>query len=77
MADLTKKKAETFMSGAMNILNNSKSLRPAVVDSKLIASVAAMENKPEDIPKEELLHLMMKMNSRMAVRFCNLNSSSH
>jgi hypothetical protein len=74
MAD-TKKKAEAFLSGAMNILNSSKSLTPSrqppsFVDSKPLAAVATMENNPEDIPKEELLHLMMKMNSRMAVSFC-------
>jgi len=68
MAD-TKTKAEAFLSGAMNMLNNKSltpSRQPPSVDSKPLAAVATMENNPEDIPKEELLHLMMKMNSRMA-----------
>lgn len=70
MSEITKKKAEALFNGAMNIFS-SPSSKPTVaastadVDSKGLGRVATMESNPEDIPKEDLLHLCMKMNKRM------------
>lgn len=68
MSDLTKKKAEALFTGAMNIFNspggNKQSAPAPTLDSKASKS-SMMENNPEDIPKEDLLHLCMKMNKRM------------
>ena len=67
MSDLARKKAEAvFTSALMNMFpGGSKQPIPApVLDSKVSQS-SAMENNPEDIPKEDLLHLCMKMNKRM------------
>ena len=68
MSDLTRKKAEAVFAGAMmNIFpGGSKQPTPApVLNSKVSKSSSVMENDPEDIPKEDLLHLCMKLNKRM------------
>ena len=71
MADLTKKKAEALFNGAMNMFSSpssSKVMSAAQVpemDAKGISRSDNMENNPEDIPKEDLLHLCMKLNKRM------------
>jgi hypothetical protein len=73
MSDLTKKKAEALFNGAMNMFGSPSSkatvaASTADVDAKglgRVATTATMESNPEDIPKEDLLHLCMKMNKRM------------
>jgi hypothetical protein len=73
MSDLTKKKAEALFNGAMNMFGSPSSkaavaASTADVDAKgsgRLATTATMESNPEDIPKEDLLHLCMKMNKRM------------
>lgn len=71
MADLTKKKAEALFNGAMNMFSSpssSKVMTPTQVpemDAKGVNRSDNMESNPEDIPKEDLLHLCMKLNKRM------------
>lgn len=71
MADLTKKKAEALFNGAMNMFSSPSSSRVVVsaqapeMDAKGNNRSDNMENNPEDIPKEDLLHLCMKLNKRM------------
>lgn len=73
MSDLTKKKAGALFNGAMNLFGSPSTKAAAAastadLDAKGLGSVATaatMESNPEDIPKEDLLHLCMKMNKRM------------
>ena len=70
MSDLTKKKAEALFNGAMNMFSSpsikpSTALLSAGADIKESSRVETMESNPEDIPKEDLLHLCMKLNKRM------------
>lgn len=61
MSDQTKlDQTKAMFQGALKMFNSpaSKPSSANVTDSK-------MESNPEDIPKEDLLHLMMKMNKRM------------
>ena len=70
MSDLTKRKAEALFNGAMNMFS-SPSLKLSTAAShpdsamKESTRVETMESNPEDIPKEDLLHLCMKLNKRM------------
>jgi hypothetical protein len=62
MSDLTKKKAEALFNGAMNMFSSpSAKLSTAAShpdsDVKESTRVETMESNPEDIPKEDLLHL--------------------
>ena len=69
MADLTKKKAEALFTGAMsmfgNQIGNKPPLQAPTAPIEKGSKGPALENNPEDIPKEDLLHLCMKLNKRM------------
>jgi hypothetical protein len=71
MADLTKKKAEALFNGAMNMFSSPSSSKVMIaapvpeMDAKGLNRNDTMESNPEDIPKEDLLHLCMKLNKRM------------
>ena len=55
------------MSGAMSMFSAAASSSAATGSSQSSATAAeeAIENSPYDIPKEDLMHLCMKMNKRM------------
>ena len=69
MADLTKKKAEALFTGAMSMFGNQIGAKPPLqaptAPIEKGSKGPVLENNPEDIPKEDLLHLCMKLNKRM------------